>query len=95
LLARLVELADEVAGGDAPLTVNSIGEAEATIREWRKIPGGTLDEIVRMYGMLAQLETAPRLSPSQAKLATAPVLQVAEALQEMVEKVRLRKAEAA
>ena len=95
LLARLVELAEEVAGEEPPLTVSSIDEAEAAIRDWQKIPGGTLDEILRMHGMLGQLESASRLSESQARVATAPVLQVAEALQQMVDKVRLRKSEAA
>jgi hypothetical protein len=95
LFARLVTLAEEVSAETAPPEVSSLAEAEQAIRGWRKIPSGTLDEIVKMYAMLVQLESAAGLTAGQAKVATAPVLQVAEALEAMVEKVRLGKSEAA
>lgn len=95
LQSQLLALAGEVTGPGAPPESRSIEDAAAALRAWQKIPGHTLDEIMRMHDMLGQLETAPNLSSSQAHLATAPVLQVARALQAMVEKVRLRKASAA
>lgn len=94
LLAKLHELAGEVTDTGAE-EFPGLDEIEQALTAWGVIPGATVGEIREMVVTLERLAGLTGLPAVQARLALVPANQVVVALDNLIAKVRAKKADAA
>ena len=95
LLSKLAELAHEVSEGATPRGQANFQSIRPVRAQWGRIPSETLTQIGEMCDNLERLSGVNSMPGAQAKLAAAPARQVCASLDNLITRIREKKAESA
>jgi hypothetical protein len=95
LLDKLAQLADEVSAEETALADKSFESIQPLLAGWGRIPNETLTQIGEMCDNLDRLSSVESMPGAQAKLAAAPAKQVSASLDNLITRIREKKAESA